>query len=522
MPRTITTIMASIKKELPDFIFSFENKTEKEFRNDYIDKSLVVMRGGYLLCIFLYAIFGLLDIWIVPETKHIAWFIRFAIVIPLLIGIIISTFFNFFKRHNQILLIISSAIVGIGIIIMIAWSKPEELGHKYYYSGLILVLIWIYTFIRIRFWNSMISGLIITFGYELVAIFVQHLTEGGMGSENMLVFINNNFFFLSANILGLFASYHNEKLHRSDFLQKQIIKDENIRILNISNLLYQVNEEVTVQRKEIEAQRDRLSEQNHQLEMQQESILLQNKELQEINATKDKFFSIIAHDLKNPFNNILASSNLLATCFDTMDPNHIIKSVAAINNSANSAYKLLENLLEWSRAQTGLIEFNQERTILKNNIDLACEITESIASNKNLSLDLDISQSIEVFADRNMLNTVLRNLITNALKYTNKGGVIKIRAYSQDNNIIVSVIDNGVGIDPAIMDNLFNISQKVSTTGTERETGTGLGLLLCKEFVEKHGGEIWVDSELGKGSEFKFTLPKYNDPQPRQRMENNR
>jgi signal transduction histidine kinase len=256
--------------------------------------------------------------------------------------------------------------------------------------------------------------------------------------------------------------------------------------------------------------------------MQQESILLQNKELQEINATKDKFFSIIAHDLKNPFNNILASSNLLATCFDTMDPNHIIKSVAAINNSANSAYKLLENLLEWSRAQTGLIEFNQERTILKNNIDLACEITESIASNKNLSLDLDISQSIEVFADRNMLNTVLRNLITNALKYTNKGGVIKIRAYSQDNNIIVSVIDNGVGIDPAIMDNLFNISQKVSTTGTERETGTGLGLLLCKEFVEKHGGEIWVDSELGKGSEFKFTLPKYNDPQPRQRMENNR
>jgi signal transduction histidine kinase len=241
-----------------------------------------------------------------------------------------------------------------------------------------------------------------------------------------------------------------------------------------------------------------------------------------LNATKDKFFSIIAHDLKNPFNNILASSNLLVSHINTMAPNHVLKSVAAINNSANSAYKLLENLLEWSRAQTGLIEFKQERTILKNDIDLACEITESIALNKNISLDLNISQSIEVFADRNMLNTILRNLITNALKYTNKGGVIKIRAYSQDNNIIVSVIDNGVGIEPAIMDNLFNIRQKVSTVGTERETGTGLGLLLCKEFIEKHGGEIWVDSELGKGSEFKFTLPKYIDPQPMPQMENSR
>jgi signal transduction histidine kinase len=507
----ITNILRGLKEELPDFLFCFEKDTEREFRRNYIDKSLVVMRGGYLLCIFLYAIFGLLDIWIVPETKHIAWFIRFAVVIPLLIFIIVSTFFDFFKRYNQILLIVSSVIVGLGIVMMIAVSKPTELGYKYYYSGLILVLIWIYTFIRIRFWNSMISGVIITLGYEMAAIFVQRLTDGGMGSENTLVFINNNFFFISANILGLFASYHNEKLHRSDFLQKQIIKDENIRIQNFSNELHQINEEVTSQGKEIELQRDILGEQNRLLEVQQQSILLHNVELQELNATKDKFFSIIAHDLKNPFNSILATSDMVVTHFNVMEPQQILKKVTTISSSANNAYKLLENLLEWAKSQTGLIEFKQERTVMNNALVLALEITESGALNKNISVKLELNGTIEVFADRNMLNTILRNLITNAIKYTPKGGEIKIQVDSHENHVSVSVIDNGVGIEQAIMDKLFKICEKVSTFGTEMETGTGLGLLLCKEFVEKHDGVLSVETEVGKGSVFKFTLPAFQE-----------
>ena len=503
----ITNILAGIRGELPDFIFRFSKETEREFRNDFSEKSLVVNRAGYFLCIFLYGIFGLLDVWIVPETKHIAWFIRFAIVIPVAILIIISSFYDFFKRHDQLLLVVSSSIVGFGIVMMIAFSKPNELGYKYYYSGLILVLIWLYTFIRLRFWDSMVSGLTITMGYELVAIFVQHLTDGTMESEGMLVFISNNFFFISANILGLFASYHNEKLHRSDFLQKRTISEENIMIVDFSKMLHKKNEEITMQGQELEIQHERLSEQNHLLEQQKQSILLQNKKLQEINATKDKFFSIIAQDLRNPFNNILASSEMVATNFNAMNPTQILKSVTLINNSANSAYKLLANLLEWARSQTGLIEFKPERTKLKDVIDLAIGNTQSLATDKNISLIHNLGNRIEVFVDKNMMNTVLRNLITNAIKYTQRGGEINIGAFVRDNNVIVSVIDNGVGISSEIMGKLFKISEKVSMAGTEKETGTGLGLLLCKEFVEKHGGDIWVESHLGKGSAFKFSLP---------------
>ena len=507
MQETISNILAGIKKELPDFIFRFSKETEKEFRSDYSEKSLVVNRAGYLLCIFLYGSFGLLDIWIVPETKHIAWLIRFTVVIPVVILIIILSFYDFFRRHDQSLLIISSSIVGLGIVLMIAFSKPNELGYKYYYSGLILVLIWLYTFIRLRFWGSLISGLTITLGYELVAIFVQHLPDGGIENKGLLVFINNNFFFISANILGLFASYHNEKLHRTDFLQKRTIREENIMIVDFSKMLHKKNEEITIQGQELEIQHERLSKQNKLLEKQTQSILLQNKKLQEINATKDKFFSIIAHNLKNPFNNILASSDMVATNFSSMNPTQILKSVTLINNSANSAYKLLANLLDWARSQTGLIEFKQERTKMKDVIDLAIGNTQSLAIEKNITLIYDPEERIDVWVDKNMMNTVLRNLITNAIKFTHKGGEIKIKANILDSKVIVSVIDNGVGIEPEIMEKLFKINEKVGMAGTEKETGTGLGLLLCKEFVEKHGGDIWVESNLGKGSSFKFRLP---------------
>jgi signal transduction histidine kinase len=507
MQWTITKFWASIKKELPNFDFRFKKATETEFRMEYSDKSLVVNRGGYILCIFLYGIFGLLDIWIVPETKYIAWSIRFAVVIPVVILCIICSFYDFFKRYDQLFLVVSSVIVGFGIVFMIAFSHPNELGYKYYYSGLILVFIWIYSFIRLRFWGSMVAGLTITLGYELVAIFIQDLTSSGMNSERMLVFINNNFFFISANILGLFASYHNEKLHRSDFLQKRTISEENAIILNFSKMLHQKNEEITMQGKELELQHERLSEQNQLLEQQKQSILLHNTKLQEINDTKDKFFSIIAHDLKNPFNNILASSSMVEANFHMMKLTQILKSVKLINHSANSAYKLLANLLEWARSQTGLIEFKQELSKLKDIVDLAIGNTQSFATDKEITLVYESMENIEVFADKNMMNTVLRNLITNAIKYTHKGGEIRINANALNHKAIVSVIDNGVGIAPEIMGKLFKISEKVSMVGTEKETGTGLGLLLCKEFVEKHGGEIWVESVLGMGSEFKFSLP---------------
>ena len=190
-------------------------------------------------------------------------------------------------------------------------------------------------------------------------------------------------------------------------------------------------------------------------------------------------------------------------------PEKLLKTVTTINTSAKSGYKLLENLLEWARTQTGRIEFKQERTPLKTIFSGANDIAQSIALNKSIALNFEPTGEMEVFVDRNMVNTILRNLITNAIKYTHKAGTINVVASQTDHKAFISVIDNGVGIDSVMISKLFKISEKISTAGTEKETGTGLGLLLCKEFVEKHGGQIEVRSELGKGSEFIFSLPLF-------------
>ncbi len=451
-------IIASIQKKLPKFAYRFEEQVEKEFLKAYIERSLVVIRIGFFLGIFLYGIFGVLDIWIVPETKSIAWFIRFAIVIPVLILSIIISFTDFFKRHNQILLTISSAIVGLGIVAMISYSNPSELGYKYYYSGLILVLIWIYTFIRLRFWNSLIAGLIITLGYELVAVFVQHLTHGDLRSENMLVFINNNFFFISANILGAFASYHIEKLHRSDFRQKR-------------------------------------------------TIMLQNNELQDINATKDKLFSIIAHDLKNPFASLISSSELLCIY---LNDNNIEKSKAKaqmIFDASKNGFSLLQNLLEWAQSQLGKIKFTPIDIQLCDLVNRTIQYSQDQAVSKSIKISNEVPTDLQIVADISLLEFIMRNLVTNAIKFTLVGGNITIKAKSTSTETQISVKDNGVGMSKDIVEKLFRIDTRTSAKGTAGETGTGLGLLLCKEFIAKHSGNIFVESDLGKGSEFKFTIP---------------
>ena len=239
----------------------------------------------------------------------------------------------------------------------------------------------------------------------------------------------------------------------------------------------------------------------------EEEILKQNQQLTEANATKDKFFSIIAHDLRNPFNSILGFSELLLKNIDKFDNEKIVRFVNTINSTGKSTYKLLENLLEWSRSQTGKIEFKPEDFILENLLIEVVDLSNNAAASKNITLSYEITDSLIAFADRNMINTVLRNLISNAIKFTNRNGSITITAKKHNNRIETSVKDSGVGMSKTAINSLFKISEKAGTLGTENEQGTGLGLILCQEFITKHQENIWVESEVGKGSEFKFTLP---------------
>ncbi len=247
---------------------------------------------------------------------------------------------------------------------------------------------------------------------------------------------------------------------------------------------------------------------NLELVKQKIEIEEKSKELIKLNATKDKLFSIIVYDLRDPFNNIMNLSSLLARETANLDPEVLTNFLESINTSANYAYDLLSNLIDWASSQTNKISSSQEKTSIKSIFLLANDGLERVAKNKDVILNY-IPEDIEVTVDKNMVNTILRNLIRNAVKYSYRGGEVKIEGYEDDDMLHISVADQGVGIEKERLERLFNIEEKTNTPGTENESGSGLGLLLCKEFVERMGGSIFAKSEPGKGSKFTFTVPLF-------------
>jgi PAS domain S-box-containing protein len=229
--------------------------------------------------------------------------------------------------------------------------------------------------------------------------------------------------------------------------------------------------------------------------------------LHQLNADKNRFISILGHDLKSPFNNLLGLSEVLIDEINSLKTQEIEDIAKDIQKSANIANKLLDNILMWARTQQGKIPFKPQILNFKDIFKDTLEILAPNANAKNITINYSATDEINVFADIDMIKTVLRNLVSNAIKFTNSGGSINIDAKQNSENVIISVYDNGIGVPPENLTKLFDISEVITTTGTAKETGTGLGLLLCKEFVEKHGGKIWVESEVGKGSDFKFNLP---------------
>ncbi len=234
------------------------------------------------------------------------------------------------------------------------------------------------------------------------------------------------------------------------------------------------------------------------------------KQLLRLNADKDKFFSIIAHDLRSPFNLFLGYTQKMSKELDSMTTKEIHRVSLLMNKSATDLYNLLNNLLNWTRIKQGLIPFRPQKTVLSEICRDAVDILNQNADAKNILIHNRVNPDLVIYADTEMLKVVLRNLVSNAIKFTNKGGTININAEQQSSSVIVSVSDNGVGIPQANLARLFEISDIQSVKGTANEKGSGLGLLLCKEFVEKHNGSLIIKSEVGKGTECIVTFP--NEP----------
>jgi PAS domain S-box-containing protein len=239
-----------------------------------------------------------------------------------------------------------------------------------------------------------------------------------------------------------------------------------------------------------------------------EEIKLKNEELEKVNAEKDKFFSILAHDLRSPFIVFVGLTELMAKKTTGMSVEKVQEYALSIRNSAIKIFNLLENLLEWSRIQRGLVPFELKSLTINQLTEDSLASLWDLAQTKGIEIATNIPDEMKVLADGYMIQSVIRNLVSNALKFTPRGGKIYVSAnFNSDKIVEVSVKDNGIGMNHTIIENLFKLDVQTNRPGTEDEPSSGLGLLLCKEFIEKHKGKIWVESEEGKGTTFFFTIP---------------
>jgi len=250
-----------------------------------------------------------------------------------------------------------------------------------------------------------------------------------------------------------------------------------------------------------------IEKKNLEIVQKNETLNNLNSELTALNGTKDKFFSIIAHDLRNPFNSIIGLTDIVLGNLENPDIPKIRKSVGDIRDASRHAFDLLQNLLIWGRSQTGNLDYKPVPFDLAERIQENIDLVAGQATRKNITLRSEVTDLIVVQGDIQMINTIFRNLLTNAIKFTSRDGEVVVSAGINDSFCQVSVEDNGIGISPEVMNKIFLIESKYTRKGTEQERGTGLGLILCKEFVEKHGGKITVTTEPNKGSCFTVTLP---------------
>lgn len=278
---------------------------------------------------------------------------------------------------------------------------------------------------------------------------------------------------------------------------------------------FEVNERKKAEEKlhefinELESSKQKLVENSKQLIELNEKLSESENKLKELNIKKDKFFSIIAHDLKSPFLGLMGYSELLANDIEELEKDQIKTFALDVNKIAKNLYVFISNLLEWSRLQTEKIHFHPKKINLREAVVDTVNLIFLNAARKNITITNNVDEMLNINADQNMLQSILQNLISNAVKFSNYGSDICVSACLKDGLTEISVKDCGIGIHANQLSKLFRIDTQYSRKGTANEHGTGLGLVLCKELVEKHNGKIWVESEVNKGSAFTFTIPTF-------------
>lgn len=493
---------SSLKEmELNPLTLSFTKELEKYFIDDHYQNSLNMVRFSLLAGIFFYGAFGILDAVLIPQMKDKLWFIRFAIVCPSLLGVILFSFSQLFLRYFQIFLATAMIIAGLGIIAMIT-ILPPPINHSYY-AGLILVFIWGYTFTRIRFIWATLAGWVIVACYEIVARWIIDTPSS--------VLLNNNFFFISSNIIGMCVCYSIEYYKRKDFFLAYLLEKEQEKI-SIANRrlekrvkdrtaqLEKTNKELKleiVERKKIDQDRKKL-----------ESRLIQAQKMEAIGTLAGG----IAHDFNNLLMGIQGNVSLVLLDTELDHPHHV--KLKNIEQYVIKGSELTQQLLGFARGGKYQIKpSNLNELIDKSTKMFAC-------TKKEIIITTDYEEYIwTVEIDKGQIEQVLLNLFVNAWQAMPGGGSIHIQTenVTEDNifiedveydvnpgdYVVTSVSDTGCGMDKATLQRIFD----PFFTTKEMGRGTGLGLASVYGIIKNHGGFIRVSSEKFKGSTFKFYLP---------------
>jgi signal transduction histidine kinase/Tfp pilus assembly protein PilF len=339
--------------------------------------------------------------------------------------------------------------------------------------------------------------------------------------------LNDSLFSIEkAETVGKIQSYYeieNQAKENALLKKEQLISNQKIRqqlrilflsiaiialALFLSYVLYSSKKKLKLANALLVTKNDEINYQREVIEIKADALDEKNQELTEINAIKDKLISVIAHDLKNPLHAVVGYSEVLINRIPQTETNkEIISFLRIIHDNAIRGNLLLENLLQWSRFQTRSIQFLPVEQKIDKLINEELYFVQPIAAEKKVKISCEFDKDLTVNADSNMLRTIIRNLVSNAIKFSTENGIIRIKAEINENTALFSVADNGVGISEKVKSKLFTGEAGITTEGTSGEKGTGIGLMLCKDFIEKHSGSIWVESKEGKGTTFFFTLP---------------
>jgi PAS domain S-box-containing protein len=597
----------------------FPEELENDFLDDYFQKSLLPLRSAILFGAVLYGLFGILDAWFIPEVKVKAWLIRYAVVCPASLAVFFYTFFPSFKKFMQPVLAAGVLVAGLGIIAMMVIAGSIQ--NYYFYGGIVIMFIYSYTFIKLRFVSATLVSWAIVAAYEIAALWISYTPWP--------VFLYNNFLFVSTNFIGMFSCYQSEHYIRKYFLQNRAVKElEEKRHVTERDKLHEEVEQAAKSLKESEAKfralaqtttaaifmhrggkfiyanpageamtgytheeilgmefwnvvhpdyvelikergrarlrgedlppeyefkivkkdgeerwaamtagpveyegtptiigtlfditdrksaAEAMKEYSEDLAQKVKERTAELEEAQKIavaaNKAKSEFLANISHELRTPLNSIIGFSEVMKDGMTGPLSEEQKGFLHDIWGSGKHLLRLINDILDLSKIEAGMMELELGEVSPKELIEGGLYMFREKALRHRIQLTTKVSAdvaSLAITADERKLKQVVLNLVANALKFTPEGGAVGISAEKTDDSLVISVTDTGIGMAREDIGKLFQPFRQLDTTLTKKYEGTGLGLHLCRKFVELHGGAIWVESEVGKGSRFSFSIP---------------